>query len=167
MFCEIFNLYLKIYYSTAEWSDDDHDFDYDFMNADELYSHAEIIDQCDFRQVHLIDSHVYSNTTLLQPRENTQFTSDSVSDKGDINDGDHPIQQERKTFPTMLKLIRGTLVGGADFSEIYIDHGDEDEVNSCSENYNMEGKGENTNKKSTYPARNSTESGKTPKDATG
>ncbi len=50
-FCEIFNLHLKIYYSTAEWSDDDHDFDYDFVNADELYSHAEIIDQCDFRQV--------------------------------------------------------------------------------------------------------------------
>jgi len=89
--CEIFNLYLKIYYSTAEWSDDDHDFDFDYGNADEQYSHAEIIDQCDFRQVHLIDSHVYSNTTLLQPRENTQFTSDSVSDKGDINDGDHGI----------------------------------------------------------------------------
>ena len=83
---------------------------------------------------------VYSNTTLLQPRENTQFTSDSVSDKGDINDGDHPIQQEHKTFPTMLKLISETLTGGADFSEIYIDHGDEDEVNTCSENNNMEGK---------------------------
>ncbi len=47
----------------------------------------------------------------------------------------------------MLKLIKGTLVGGADFSEIYIDHGDEDEVNSCSENNNKEGKGENTNKR--------------------
>ncbi len=43
--CEIFNLYLKIYYSTAEWSDDDHDFDFDYGNADEQYSHAEIIDQ--------------------------------------------------------------------------------------------------------------------------
>ena len=90
-FCEMLYFYLTIYYSTAEWSDDDHDFDYDFMNADELYSHTKIIDQCNFRQVHLIDSHVYSNATLLQPRENTQFTSDSVSDKGDINDGDHPI----------------------------------------------------------------------------
>ena len=49
---------MNIYYSTAEWSDDDHDFDYDFVNAEELYSHAEIIDQCDFRQVHLIDSRV-------------------------------------------------------------------------------------------------------------
>jgi len=144
-FFEIFNFYLKIYFSTAEWSDDDHDFDYDFVNADELYSHAEIIDQCDFRQDHLIDSRVYSNTTLLQPRENTQFTSDSVSEKGDVNDGDHPIQQEHKTFLAMLKLISRTLVGGADFSEIYIDHGDEDKVNSCSEKNNMEGTGENTN----------------------
>ena len=134
LFCEMFYFYLTIYYSTAEWSDDDHDFDYDYVNAEELYSHAEIIDQCDFKQVHLIDSCVYSNTTLLQPRENTQLTSDSVSDKADINDGDHPIQQEHKTFPTLLKLISGTLVGGADFSEIYIDIGDEDKVNSCSEN---------------------------------
>ncbi len=89
--------------------------------------------------------------TLVQPRENTQLTSDSVSDKDDINDGDHPIQQEQKMFPTLLKLISGTLVGGADFSEIYIDIGDEDKVNSCSENNNMEGKGENTNKRNTGP----------------
>jgi hypothetical protein len=97
------------------------------MNTDEQYSHTEIINQCDFRQIHLIDAHVSSNKTLLQQRENTLFTSDSVSDKGDIN-GDHPIQQEHKTFPTMLKLISGWLVGGADFSEIYIDPGDEDKV---------------------------------------
>jgi hypothetical protein len=143
----MFYFYLTIYYSTAEWSDDDHDFEYDFVNTKEQFSHAEIIDQCDFRQVHLIDSGVYSNTTLLQPRENTQLTSDSVSDKSDINDGDHPIQQEHKTFPTLLKLISGTLVGGADFSEIHIDHGDEDKVNSCSENNNVEGNGENINKR--------------------
>ncbi len=61
------------------------------------------------------------------------------------NDDDHPIQQEHKMFPTLLKLISGTMVGGVDFSEIYIDHGDEDKVNSCSEKNNMEGTGENTN----------------------
>jgi hypothetical protein len=88
-YCEIFNFYPDT--NKAEWSDDDNDFDYDFMNTDRLYSHTEIIDQCNFRQVNLIDPRVYSNTTLLQPRENTLFTSDSVSDKGDINDGDHPI----------------------------------------------------------------------------
>jgi hypothetical protein len=75
------------------------------------------MDQCDFRQIHLIDARVSSNTTLLQPRKNTLITSDSVSDKGDLN-GDHFTQQQHKMFPTMLKLISGTLVGGADFSEI-------------------------------------------------
>jgi hypothetical protein len=47
----------------------------------------------------------------------------------------------------MLKLISGTLVGGADFSEICIDPGDEDKVNSCYKNDNAEGKGEDTNKR--------------------
>ncbi len=159
---------MNFYCSTAEWIDDDNNFDYDYMNTDKLYSHAEIIHQCDFRQVHLINPRVYSDTTLLQPRENTLSTSDSVSGRGVINDGDHPKQQVHKAFPTMLKLIRGTLVAGADFSEIYIDPGDEDKVNSFSEDENVEGKGENTNnKKSTNHARNSTKSGKTPKDATG
>jgi hypothetical protein len=65
----------------------------------------------------------------------------------------------------MLKHISGTLVGGAVFSEIYIDPSDEDKVNSCSENDHEKDKGED--KKSTNPARNSTKSGKTPKDATG
>ncbi len=37
------------------------------------------------------------------------------------------------------------MVGGADFSEIHIDPGDE--VNSCSENDNAEGKGEDTNER--------------------
>jgi hypothetical protein len=97
------------------------------MNTDKQYSHAEIINQCDFRQIHLIDARVSSNTTLLQPRKNTLTTSDSVSDKGDVN-VDHPTQQQHKTFPTVLELISGTLVGGADFSEIYIDPGDKDKV---------------------------------------
>ena len=47
----------------------------------------------------------------------------------------------------MLKLISGTLVGGADFSEIYIDPGDEDKVISCFKNDNVESKGENINKR--------------------
>jgi hypothetical protein len=48
-FCDILHFYLTIYYSTAELSDNDHDFDYDFVNTEELYSHEEIIDQYDFR----------------------------------------------------------------------------------------------------------------------
>jgi hypothetical protein len=68
----------------------------------------------------------------------------------------------------MLMLISGTLVGSADFSEIYIDPGDKDKVNSCSEKDHTKSKGEDNNKKKgTNPASNSTKSGKTPKDATG
>ncbi len=65
------------------------------MNTDEQYSNAEIINQCDFRQIYLIDACVSSNTTLLQPRGNTLITSDSVSDKSGVN-GDHPTQQQHK-----------------------------------------------------------------------
>ncbi len=39
------------------------------------------------------------------------------------------------------------MVGDADFSEIYSDPGDKDKVNSCSENDNAEGKGEDTNER--------------------
>ncbi len=43
----------------------------------------------------------------------------SVSDvvSSGIND-DHPKQQKKQTYPTILKLISGTLVGGANYSDI-------------------------------------------------
>ncbi len=56
-------------------------------------------------------------------------TSNSVS----IND--HVSQQHKiKTYPTMLKLISGSLVGGANYNEIYLDPDEEDAFNSCSTN---------------------------------
>ena len=50
-----------------------------------------------------------------------------------IND-DHPKQQKKQTYPTMLKLISGTLVGSANYSDIYLDHFYEDDINSSSTN---------------------------------
>jgi hypothetical protein len=47
---------------------------------------------------------------------------------------DHPKQQKKKTYPTMLKLISGTLVGGANYSNIYLDHFYDDDLNSSSRN---------------------------------
>jgi hypothetical protein len=41
-------------------------------------------------------------------------------------DGDHGTEETIKTFPTMLKLISGTLVGGVKYSDLYKDS-DEDE----------------------------------------
>jgi hypothetical protein len=51
----------------GKWSDDEEKVNFDAMNTEEEYSHAEIINQCDFGQRHLIDAHISSNTTLLQP----------------------------------------------------------------------------------------------------
>ena len=37
----------------------------------------------------------------------------------DAADTEHHTPESSKTFPTMLKLISGTLVGGANYSDIY------------------------------------------------
>ncbi len=37
----------------------------------------------------------------------------------DAADTEHHTPDSSKTFPTMLKLISGTLVGGANYSDIY------------------------------------------------
>ena len=42
------------------------------------------------------------------------------SDPNNGNDGPSK-QQTNKTFPTMLKLIRGALIGGVNYEEIYMD----------------------------------------------
>jgi hypothetical protein len=47
---------------------------------------------------------------------------------------DVPKQHKTQTYPTMLKLISGTLVGGANYNEIYLEPDDEDAFNSCSMN---------------------------------
>jgi hypothetical protein len=59
----------------------------------------------------------------------------SVSDvvSSGIND-DHLTQQKKQTYPTMFKLISGTLVGGENYSNIYLDHFYEDDINSSSTN---------------------------------
>ena len=52
----------------------------------------------------------------------------------------------------MLKLISGSLVGGADYSEIYLDPDDEDTFNSCSTNdIDTRNKAKNTKNVPTLP----------------
>jgi hypothetical protein len=60
--------------SDGEWSEDEDEVNFDAMNTEEEYSHAEIINQCDFGQRHLIDAHISSNTTLLQQEGLSTFT---------------------------------------------------------------------------------------------
>ncbi len=54
-----------------------------------------------------------------------------TSNSDDKND-DNPKQNKIKTYPTILKLISGSLVGGANYNEIYLNLDDEDAFNSSS-----------------------------------
>ncbi len=92
------------------------------MNIEEEYSHAEIINQCDFGQRHFIDEPISSNMTLLQQKGLSNFTemSDSGLNSDDVN-GDISTMHTIQMFPTILKLINGILVGGANYGDLYID----------------------------------------------
>jgi hypothetical protein len=108
--------------SDGKWSDNEDEVNLDAMNTEEEYSHAKIINQCDFGQRHLIDARISSNTTLLQQEGLSAFTetSDSSLNSDDVN-GDISTMHTIQMFPTMLTLISGTLVGGANYSDVYID----------------------------------------------
>ncbi len=107
--------------SDGKWSDDEDEVNFDAMNTEEEYSPAEIINQCDFGQRHLIDACISSNTTLLQQEGLKTFTETSNSglNLDDVN-GDIFTMHTIQMFLTMLKLISGTLVGGAHYSDIYV-----------------------------------------------
>jgi hypothetical protein len=49
---------------------------------------------------------------IQQPQEDQVLNKDAA-------DTEHHTPDSSKTFPTMLKLINGTLVGGANYSDIY------------------------------------------------
>jgi hypothetical protein len=53
-----------------------------------------------------------------QPNNIQQPQEDQVLNK-DAADTEHHTPDSSKTFPTMLKPINGTLVGGANYSDIY------------------------------------------------
>jgi hypothetical protein len=92
------------------------------MNTEENIHMPKKINQCDFGQRHLIDACISSYRTLLQQEGLSTFTemSDNVLNSDDEN-GDISTMHTIQTFPTMLKLISGTLGGGANYSDVYID----------------------------------------------
>jgi hypothetical protein len=103
------------------------------MNTEEEYSHAKTINQCDFGQRHLIDARISSNMTLLQQEGLSTFTemSDSGLNSDDVN-GDISTMHTIQTFLTMPKLIGGALVGGENYSDLYIDPDVEDVLEKLS-----------------------------------
>ncbi len=53
------------------------------------------------------------------------------------NDG-QSTQQTSKTFPTMLKLTSGTLIGGVNYKEIYMDSDIDEKTNPPATTNNMD-----------------------------
>ncbi len=68
-----------------------------------------------------------------QAASNTHETTPHRLNSNDIACG-HGTEETIKTFPTIVKLIGGTLVGGVKYSNLYIDS-DEDEDTSSTNNY--------------------------------
>jgi len=87
-----------------------------------------------FGQRHLIGARLSSTTTLLESGEPEEFNTPHDTSNSDSIIDDAPKQHKIKTYPTMLKLISGALVGGVNYNEIYLDPDEEDAFNSCSTN---------------------------------
>jgi hypothetical protein len=122
------------HYSDEDWNDDESDSDFDYMHKNEEYSHSEIIHRCNFGSNHLINARLSSETSLkYQPDSYSHDATPQCLNANNI-DGDHRTDDTTKNFPTMLKLISGTLVGVVKYSDIYIES-DEDEDTSSMDNY--------------------------------
>ena len=116
-----------------DWSSDDES-DSDFVNMHEHdeYSHSEIIQRCNFGSKHLINARLSSQTCLQhQPDSSTRDAAPLCSNSTNF-DSDQKTEESIKTFPTMLKLINGTLVGYVKYSDLYDDlEENEDTSSTC------------------------------------
>ncbi len=121
-------------YRDDDRSDDESDSGFDNMHKHDEYSHSEIINRCNFGSKHFINARLSSQTCLQhQADSSTQNAIPQCLNSKDLNT-DHGTEDTIKTFPTMLKLIGGTLVGGVKYSDLYIDS-DEDEDTSSTSSY--------------------------------
>jgi hypothetical protein len=115
------------------------------MHKHEECSHSEIIHQCNFGFRHLINARLSSETSLqYQADSNTHGTAPHCLNSNDIN-SDHGTEETIKTFPTMLKLIGGTLVGGVKYSDLCIDSNEDKDTSSTNSYVTNNDKGHDKN----------------------
>ncbi len=119
--------------SDDEWGFDESDLEEIYLHTEEN-SHDKIINKCDFGQRHLIGARISSTTTLFQSGESGELNALLDTSDSDGKNDDNPKQHKIQTYPTMLKLISGSLDGGANYNEIYLDPDDKDAFNSHSTN---------------------------------
>ncbi len=102
------------------YSDDDNDdYIYDIFGYQEL-SHSEIIDRCKFSNGHILNAQLSSDKSILQEESTTIDGTEWQDSTLNGKDLSNVQRNTNKTYPTMLKLISGALVGGTNYSEIYV-----------------------------------------------
>lgn len=102
------------------------------MHEHDEYSHSEIIQRCNFGSKHLINARLFTQTCLQhQPDSSTRDATPLCLNSTNF-DGDQKTEESIITFPTMLKLINGTLVGCVKYSDLYNDlEENEDTSSTC------------------------------------
>ncbi len=121
-------LYLFFCYRDDDLSNDESDLDLGNMHEHDEYSHSGIINCCNFGSRHLINARLSSQTCLQhQADSGTRDATPQFLNLKDIA-GDRGTEETIKTFPSTLKLIRGTLLGGVKYSDLYIDSDDNEDT---------------------------------------
>lgn len=123
---------LFFYCRDYDWSDEESDSDSDNMHQHDEYSHSEIINQCNFGSKHIINARLSSQTCLQhQADSSTQNAIPQCLNSNDF-DSNHGAKETIKSFPNMLKLVCGTLVGSVNYSDLYNDSDEEEDTSSTS-----------------------------------
>jgi hypothetical protein len=117
-------------YRDDDGSDDKSDLDLDNMHEHDEYSHSEIINRCNFGSRHLINAHLSLQTCLQHQADSSAHDATPQFLNSKDIDGDHRAEETIKTFPTMLKLSSGTLVGGVKYRDLYIDSDEDEDISS-------------------------------------
>ena len=124
-------------YRDDDWSkEDESDSDFDDIQEHDEYSHSEIIQRCNFGSKHLINARLLTQTSLLHQPDLSTRDATAVSLNSKHSDRDQKIEESVKTFPTMLKLINGTLIGSMKYSDLYNDLEECEDTSSTSSQAN-------------------------------
>ena len=106
------------------------------MHEHDEYSHSEIIQRCNFGSKHLINARLLTQTCLQHQPDLSTRDATHLSLNDTNFDSDQKTEESIKTFPTMLKLINGTLVGCMKYSDLYNDLEENEDTSSTSSHAN-------------------------------
>ena len=106
------------------------------MHEHDEYSHSEIIQRCNFGSKHLINARLSSQTCLQHQPDLSTRDAIPLSLNATSFGSDQKTEESIKTFPTMLKLINGTLVGCMKYSDLYNDLEENEDTSSTSSHAN-------------------------------